>query len=432
MRYFIELGRALLCTVLISAIPGCEEDGGWPQPGTYFPYVYTPQEDLEEYEEVRWETETWDTADPHMTAMYVLKALYHRPGAPTEELDHFEIMRTLFPRLAGGLRLSFIGDIMWIGSNWSEYALGATPLLDGDLRIGNLETPASVDHSTEPRALGVYSFNAPPEMLDGLPLDLLQLNNNHSLDADDLGLENTIAEVEARDFEHTGIDRQALLDVTDSDGSERRVAFLSYTWGLNDGRRSEAGHELHIVPFGHIDEEISLDLIGEQIDEARADGAETIVVLLHWGFEYEYYPDPHFMVLARRIIALGADLLVGQGTHVVQPPEVCWVNQPERIPGIGTCSLVTDDGVPRTAAVLYSLGNFGAQMGSLPAQVGLVATVGIDDSGVTGLGWNAVATIRDEGVPSLVPLAEMLDDADYAEEHERLRAHVGEGWQRER
>jgi poly-gamma-glutamate synthesis protein (capsule biosynthesis protein) len=406
------------------------EDGGWPEPGTYFPFVYTPEDDLEPWEDVRWETETWDPSDPEMTALYVLKVLYHRLGAPEEELAHFELMRGRIPQLGSGLRLSFVGDVMYIDSNWSEYALAATPLLDGDLRIANLETPTSRDHSTEPRALGLYAFNSPPEILDNLPVDLLQLNNNHSLDAEDLGLENTIAEVEAREIRHTGVDAQLVIDVAAPDGETHRVAFLAYTWGVNDGRRSENGHELHIVPFGHIGEDISLDLVDNQIAEARADGAETVVTLLHWGFEYEHFPDPHFMVLARSIIALGADLVVGQGPHVVQPPEVCFVNQPEHVPGVGTCSLLTDDGAPRTAAVLYSLGNFGAQMGSLPAQVGLVATVSVDDTGVTGLGWDAVATIRVDELPFVVPLDDLLDDPEYVEERDRLREHIGAGWER--
>ena len=423
------LALTLLVVTLASSAAGCEPADDWPEPGTYFPYVYTPQDDLEPYEDVRYETETWSMEDAEMVGLYVLKALYHRLGAPVEELEHFELMRPQIPPLGEGLRLTFVGDVMYIGGNWASYALPATPLLDGDYRAGNLETPTSPDHPTEPRALGTYAFNAPPEMLDGLPLDLLQLTNNHSLDAGDLGLENTIAEVDARGIVTTGVDRQAVVDIADAQGQMHRVAFLSYTWGLNDRRRSEAGHELHIVPFGHLDEPIELDLIADEIAEARGDGAEIVVTMLHWGFEYEYYPDPHFMVLARRIIALGADLIVGEGPHVIEPPELCHVNDPDQQPGVGTCSLRTDDGVRRRAAVLYSLGDFGTQTGNLPMKVGLVATVSMGDGGVTGLGWRAVASVVEDGVPSVVPLTDVTDDAEYAEELERIREHLGAQWE---
>ena len=424
--------RPLFFTLLLlPLISACDPFADWPQPESYFPYVYTPVEGLLDYEDVRWETESWDTSDSEMTGLYVLKALNHRVSAPVEELQHFEQIRPRIPPLGSGVRLSFVGDIMYIGGreNWTSYALPAGILLDGDYRIGNLETPTSPAHSIEPRALGLYAFNAPPRMLDGLPLDLLQLNNNHSLDAGDEGLENTINELEFRGFEHTGVDAQIQVELMDGQTNTHQVAFVSYTWGLNDARRSQNGHELHIVPFGHIDEEISLELIGAQINQARAAGAETVVALLHWGFEYEYYPDPHFMVLARRIIALGADLIVGQGPHVAQPPEICSVNNPERVPGIGACSLTTEDGRQRTAAVLYSLGNFGTEMPTIPAQVGLVATVSLDPD-VTGFGWQGVASIMSNGEPSVVPLDDLRDRMEYAEERERLREHLGTTWAR--
>ncbi|MCB9674906.1 MAG: CapA family protein [Alphaproteobacteria bacterium] len=404
---------------------GCGPYARWPEPTDAFPHVFTPVTDLEPYEDVRWETETWDTTDPTMTGLYVQKALFHRPGAPVEEVEHYATMREALPPLGAGVRLAFAGDVMHIDQqSWATYTTPAHGLFEGaDLRVGNLETPTSPDHSTEPRALGLYAFNAPPEMLDGLPFDVLQLNNNHSLDAGDLGLENTVAEVEARGFVPTGVDAQARVEA-----AGETVALLAYTWGLNDQRRSDV-HELFIVPFGHIGEDIPLDRIREQVAEAR-DAADHVVVLLHWGFEYEYYPDPHFLVLAREIVAAGADLVVGEGPHVVQPPELCHVNQPDVVPGIGTCSLRTDDGEPRTAAVLYSLGNFGTDMFTLPCQVGIVATVSLDASGVTGLGWEAVASITEAGEPLVVPLTTMAGDPDYDAEAARLEAHLGAGWKR--
>ncbi|MEZ4317896.1 MAG: CapA family protein [Myxococcota bacterium] len=408
---------------MVLLLAACGPYAAWPEPTDAFPYVFTPVTDLEPYEEVRWETETWDTTDPVMTGLYIQKSFYHRPGAPIEALEHFDAMRPTLPPLGEGLQLAFVGDIMHIDQHsWATYTEPSHALLEhADLRIGNLETPTSVDHSTVPRALGLYAFNAPPEMLDGLPVDVLQLTNNHSLDADDLGLENTVAAVQQRGIVPTGVDAQATVDV-----SGTRVAFLAYTWGLNDGRRSSV-HELHIVPFGHLGEDIPLDLVRTQISEAR-DDAGLVVVMLHWGYEYEYYPDPHFMQLAREIVAAGADLVVGQGPHVAQPPELCTVNQPDHVPGIGTCSVQTADGVPRTAAVLYSLGNFGTDMLTIPTQVGLVATVSLDSAGVTGLAWEAVASVKVGAEPLVVPLATLLDDPLYAEEDARLRAHLGSHW----
>jgi hypothetical protein len=129
------------------------------------------------------------------------------------------------------------------------------------------------------------------------------------------------------------------------------------------------------------------------------------------------------MVQARALIAAGADLLVGSGPHVVQPPELCEVNGSAEA-GVGSCA-VEDDGEPRTAAVLYSLGNAATTMGTLPCQVGLLATVSLGDAGVTGLGWDPL--VRRSSSVSARTWARGGGD------HERaLRLHAERGPERDR
>ncbi len=387
----------------------CDPYADWPSEGTYFPWVYTPEDELEAYEGVRWETETWSPDDDaDQLALYLLKAQNHKPGGVTEVEQHFTAQS--LPAPGDGLALSVAGDVMWVGDNWSSFATPAADLLDGDLRVGNLETPVSSLHSTEPGDLGLYAFNAPSSMLDALPFDALQLNNNHSLDAGDQGLVGTAEAVAASDYVATGVDGHATV---------QDVALISYTWGTNV--REESAHELFIEPFGHVDPEIDWDRVADDLEV----DARWRVVLLHWGYEYEYFPEPQFMVQAREFIKLGADLVVGQGPHVVQPAELCHVNDPSQVPGVGTCSVRTDDGEPRTAAVIYSLGNFATNMATIPCQVGVVASVTLGDEGVTGLAWNAIATV--DG-PEVVPL-ESLEGEEYLAEAARLEAHVA-GWGR--
>lgn len=403
---------------MLLLLAACDPYAAWPAEGSYFPYVYTAETDLPTYADTRWETETWTPADdPDQLAKYIQKAALHRTGAPDESLLHFESMRDELSALAPGTSASFVGDVMWLGENWSNFAFPAGDLLHGNVRVGNLETPTDPSQSTEESALGTYAFNAPTEIYDSLPLDLLQLNNNHTLDAGNEGIVATMAAATGRGFQTTGIDGHAVIDGT---------AFLSYTWGLNV-RDIPPEHDVFIVPFGHLDEDIDLSGVATDIATAKSAGADSVVLLLHWGYEYEYYPDPHFMVLARELISLGADLIVGSGPHVVQPAEVCHVNDPARVPGVGTCSLRTDDGQPRTAAILYSLGNFGTKMATPQCQAGIVAsaTLGPD---VTGLSWEAAATVDGENGREIRPLGELLTDATWDGESARLDAHLGSGW----
>jgi hypothetical protein len=406
--------------ILLLACVGTPPDSG--SAPLAFPYTYTPQADLEPYEEVRFETETWDPlTDMDQTALYVQKSILHRPGAPVEELDHYDEMRLKIPPLGEGVQVDFVGDVMWMGANWSHFMDPAAGMLDGDIRVGNLETPIDPDQPTDKDELPLYAFNAPPEILDGLPLDLVQLTNNHTMDMGNAGVTATIAQVDARGFARTGVDSHVTLPSAIGD-----IAFLAFSWGMNN-RVDEPERDLFIVPFGHLDEEIDLSSVGAAIDAARANGAVSVVLLLHWGYEYEYYADPHFLVLAREMIALGADLVVGEGPHVVQPPEICSVDRGET-PGIGTCAIDDGLGKPRTAAILYSLGDFGTTLETLPCKTGIVASVTLNPD-VTGLGWQAETSASGSQGIEVVPTIDSTDP-DVIEENARLDALLGTGWKR--
>jgi poly-gamma-glutamate synthesis protein (capsule biosynthesis protein) len=273
-----------------------------------------------------------------------------------------------------------------------------------------------VTHSDVPVRL-----NAPTAMLDALPFDVLQLSNNHALDMDDDGTSSTKANVLAGGYRQIGVDEQLTVDV-----KGHQIAFLNFTWGVNR-RDYMTKHELFIVPFGHIGQEIDLSSVATRIAAARDGGAEYVVLMLHWGFEFEHYPDPHFLKLARQMIALGADVIAAEHPHVVQPAEICWVNHPDRVPGVGTCSIRTADGKPRRAAVLYSMGNFSNDnFDRIESNVGIVAKVSLDGGEVTGMGWTP--TYFQENPPRVEPLEAHLGDEVPSEEFARLKQHLGDGW----
>lgn len=425
--------HSLVPTAACALLLGCpsadpaDPYAAWPDPTTVFPWVYTPEDGLTAYEELRWETETWDPyEDTAAAGQYLLKASNHRPSAPVEVLAHHEALNPRIPALSGdGVSLTFVGDVMWLGDSWDTFALPVNSLLDGDLRIANLETPTDPDQTWDIDDLGLFTFNAPPTILDGLDVDVLQLNNNHSMDVGDEGLEATLAEVQARGFVPTGVDAHATVEV-----GGLRVALLSYTWGLNGKPDSEA-RELFVVPFGHIqDGPLDLAAVADDVAAAR-EVADIVVVMPHWGFEYEYYADPWFLQIGRELVRFGADVVVGHGPHVVQPAEVCAVNDPALVPGVGTCS-VRDGGEPRTALLLPSLGNFSTIQPTVEVQTGLVATVEVGSDGVSGAGWRAVATITGGDGHEVHPLRALAGSSpEHAGELGRLRAHIGGHWERE-
>jgi poly-gamma-glutamate synthesis protein (capsule biosynthesis protein) len=416
---------ALSPAVILVLQAGCDPYAHWPDPQAVFPWVSSPEEGLEPWEEVRYEAGGWTPGvDLTETALYLQKALATTDRAPPETPVHFGLHRSGLPAVVEIDRvLAFSGDAMWTGAGWADTYGPSARLLDGaDLRLTNLETPTDPDQPTDAAALGLYAFNADPSLLDGLPADVVQLSNNHATDAGADGLDATIDQIEARGLTVAGVDAHPVLDVAGA-----TVAVLAYTWGLNGA--APVDHDLHVLPFCDLDARLDLDGVAADIEEANAD---LVVVLVHWGFEYEHFPAPRMMRVARRLVALGADAVVGTGPHVPQPAEFCFVNTPGVVPGTGTCSVRSADGTPRTAAILYSLGNFGTATGLLPAtQAGLVARLSLDpERGATGMDWAAVASLPDGGGQTLVPLLDLLDDPVWAEEDARLVAHLGPRWRR--
>ena len=58
------------------------------------------------------------------------------------------------------------------------------------------------------------------------------------------------------------------------------------------------------------------------IQTARSEGAQLVLVYVHWGIEREYVPNETQMYLAHEAIDAGADLVIGSHPHVIQGYEV--------------------------------------------------------------------------------------------------------------
>ncbi len=95
------------------------------------------------------------------------------------------------------------------------------------------------------------------------------------------------------------------------------------------------------------------------IKQMRDDGADFIIMYLHWGYEYELYPDPEIIRLGRELAKAGADLIIGSHPHVVQPSELY---------------LDGDGHQGRRSFIAYSLGNFTTTMYTPLCRLGAIKT----------------------------------------------------------
>ena len=77
-----------------------------------------------------------------------------------------------------------------------------------------------------------------------------------------------------------------------------------------------------------------LDRVAQEVRDATRDH-DAVVVLPHWGTQYTHVPEPVQREVSRRLVAAGADLVVGGHPH--------WVQGVDAVAGV---------------PVLHSLGNF--------------------------------------------------------------------------
>lgn len=142
---------------------------------------------------------------------------------------------------------------------------------------------------------------------------LVNLSNNHINDYGNFGDTNTMKQLEAAGLNYFGAglaEQDHNVFVLESE----KVVFLSYTTRSTD----QTGCTL----FNKVDlmgpKELSLELVRTQ--SAGYDGY-TKIVLFHWGVEDIHYPLPEQREMARSLIDMGIDLIVGNHPHVVQSYE---------------------------------------------------------------------------------------------------------------
>ncbi|HEY3521608.1 MAG TPA: CapA family protein, partial [Rhodanobacteraceae bacterium] len=184
-----------------------------------------------------------------------------------------------------------------------------------DLAICELETPLAPPQG--PFA-GYPDFDAPPQVLEALKddgYDTCTTASNHSLDQGFDGIVRTLDELDKASLKHAGSARnqqesQTPLITTLANGVD--VAQLAYTYGFN-GHVPPADKPWSVNP-------IDVQKILADARRAKQQGADIVVLSLHWGTEYEHLATPAQLAQAKQLLASpDVDLILGDHAHVIQP-----------------------------------------------------------------------------------------------------------------
>ncbi len=223
---------------------------------------------------------------------------------------------------------------------------------DADLAYVNQESP----YGGPDRAYTGYPMFSTPDQegydLMELGFDIINLANNHMLDAGTKGYRRTIdfwkqqenvtyigGYTDKEDYEN--------IRVIEKDGVT--IALLSYTYGTN-GLVLSSGSEM-IIPL--CDESGNADI--DRMTKKARELADIVMVSMHWGYEDWFKPSDLQKKQVEIMVNNGVDVIIGTHPHVLEP--MMWKDRPD-----GGRTLV-----------IYSLGNFLSGMLYMRNMVGGIA-----------------------------------------------------------
>ncbi|MFZ2025376.1 MAG: CapA family protein [Microgenomates group bacterium] len=186
-------------------------------------------------------------------------------------------------------------DFTW---GWKNIA----PILQqGDITLINLESPLL--SNCVPTDEGM-KFCGDARHVEGIVfagVDVVSLANNHAGNYGIEGILETIEILKMNGLPVTGTDTQPYSTTV----KNIRVGFLAY----NDIGYKEQG-------IAWADEE----LMKKEIQETK-EKSDVVVVSMSWGVEYEANPSMRQQELAHAAVDAGADLIIGNHPHWIQPTE---------------------------------------------------------------------------------------------------------------
>ena len=240
-----------------------------------------------------------------------------------------------------------------------------------DLTVANMEGTLTTSDARQEKTFAFKGDPSYTEILTRGGVEATNLANNHSHDYGDQSYEDTMTALDAAGIVHFGYDKTAVMDVKGI-----KVGMVGI-YELKD----------------HLEREQQLK---DNIAKVKADGAQLIVVIFHWGNETETVPDSNQTTLGRLAIDEGADLVCGHHPHVLQ--------------GIETY---------KGKNIIYSLGNFCFGGNSSPSdmdtmiyqQTFTITSEGVQADNVTNVIPCSISSAAYEGYNNYQPTPAEGDEA---------------------
>lgn len=269
------------------------------------------------------------------------------------------------------ITITLVGDILFTPGSVINYLADSVFrfFCDADCIIINLETPISSEHAIPKYA--AETFNSSSDILHPwervLGQKIFSLCNNHALDCGISGLDNTARIIKTQPNASvlggaSKGDEQLILETNGF-----KIGLIGITHGVNKHQDDAAGTGIPIIHLTKPNCDIELQYIKSRVKKLIKEQCDIIILVAHWGYEHEHWPNFHQRMNAYRLIEMGVDVIFGHSPHVVQPVEYISIDGFDK-----DCPTQLSRGEePRQAIILYSVGNALSYMMGREAKSGI-------------------------------------------------------------
>jgi poly-gamma-glutamate synthesis protein (capsule biosynthesis protein) len=315
-----------------------------------------------------------------------------------------QIGRPLLPEGFQGetsVEISAVGDLMKAkgieNSEGKFYAKVAELIFEADISIANLESPPTSAKTTR----SGWTIQSTREQFNALKghngkqYTVFSTANNHILDRGIEGFNTTHDQLEAEGFLHMGTNRSSeaqkkCLIIT---VNGMKFGLVAATYSVNNKPFPNGKNYLvNVIPFHRFQGKVDLSLLEEQLSFCRSQDCDFIIVSLHWGLEFEFFPRQNQVDIAHQLIEYGADAIISHHTHNIQPYEFY---QTRRDPH-------------RKAPILYGLGNLSSLWSAPYHALSLIANFDVIKGRINGEAKTLVADVN------VTPVLQMTHDHNRA------------------
>lgn len=198
-----------------------------------------------------------------------------------------------------------------------------------DLAVANLEvTLGEGNYQCYP------TFKSPDSVVDALKnagFDFLVSANNHCYDTAFDGLKRTATVVREKGLGQTGTKAnldQKEYEIVDVNGIKIGIINYAEETTCAAGRKAlngilmaaEANDYVNSFNAARMDE--FYKDIEANLAAMKKEGAEAIMLYIHWGVEYALTQNTNQSTVAQKMCDMGVDVIIGGHPHVIQPAEV--------------------------------------------------------------------------------------------------------------